>query len=169
MRTFIGIILVLHGLAHAGAGMWAAGPVWLITILWWLATGLYVLGVRNYARWTPELIFAALVPSSLLLGQFAGWFVLPGIALDVILILVVVRLRNSDALSERSPRAQGRFVQLMAVGFLVYTSGAILARPWAMHWGTTAGDRRAPMFGDSLHPAATFHVDNAITIAAPAD
>src|SRR5688572_14603113 len=126
MRTFIGIILVLHGLAHAGAGMWAAGPVWLITILWWLATGLYisaglgVLGVRNYARWTPEMIFAALIPSSLLLGQFAGWFVLPGIALDATLIFVVVRLRNSDALSERSTRARGRTAQLLALGLLVY-------------------------------------------------
>ena len=33
---------MLHCLAHAGAGVWAAGPVWLIAMLWWLSTALYI-------------------------------------------------------------------------------------------------------------------------------
>src|SRR5688500_13933817 len=100
MRILIGILLILHGLAHAGAGMWAAGPVWLLTILWWLATGLYVsaglgvLGFKPYTERTVELAFAAVIPSALLLGSFVGIFVAPGLALDFILVVVVMRLRD---------------------------------------------------------------------------
>lgn len=172
VRLLLGILLILHGLAHAGAGMWAAGPTWLITLLWLFATGLYIsaglgiLGFRIYARWPAELCFAALIPSSLLLGQFAGWFVLPGIALDLLLLFLVLRLRDRSSVATRIP---GRVPRFLATAFLVYTSGIIVLRPWAMRWGTTAQDRRAAMFGDSLHKGARHVVDNAITIRAPAD
>ena len=28
MRRLLGIVLILHGLAHAGAGMWSVGASW---------------------------------------------------------------------------------------------------------------------------------------------
>ena len=176
MRSFIGIVLVLHGLAHAGAGMWAAGPVWLIAILWWLSTALYisaglgVLGFRRFTGYTVELAFAAVIPSALLLGTFTGLFVLPGIALDLALLWAVLRLRDRlEPVTAKPLRYRGRVATTLATLFLVYTSGAILLRPLAMRLGTTAQDRRSELFGDSLYPGARYHVDNAITIDAPAD
>lgn len=176
MRTFTGIVLILHGLAHAGAGMWAAGPVWLITLLWWLATALYisaglgVLGFKRYAPWTAELAFAAVIPSALLLGSFIGLFIAPGIVLDLLLLVAIVRLRDKhEPVPVRPPRSRGLAATTLAVAFLVYTSGVILLRPWAMRMGTSAADRRMELFGDSLNRGARYRVDNAITINAPAD
>ena len=176
MRKLIGILLILHGLAHAGAGMWAAGPVWLITIMWWLATAMYisaglgVLGIRRYEQWTAELAFAAVIPSALLLGSFIAPFVVPGIVLDLVLLIAVMRLRERFEPVTRMPMPRrGRAATFAAIAFLVYTSSVILLRPWAMRMGTTAAERRAEMFGDSLHPAARYRVDNAITINAPAE
>ena len=176
MRILVGILLILHGLAHAGAGMWAAGPVWLITILWWLATALYisaglgVLGFKRYSPWTAELAFAAVIPSALLLGSFLGLFIAPGIALDLLLLIAVVRLRDKlEPVPTRPLRYRGTAATTVAMAFLIYTSGVILIRPLAMRMGTTAELRRAELFGDSLHPGARYLVDNAITIDAPAD
>ena len=176
MRILLGVALILHGLAHAGAGMWAAGPVWLVTLLWWSATALYVaagfgtLGFRQYRRVSAELAFAALVPSALLLGAFAGLFVLPGIALDLVLLFALVRLNDRTALGmAKAAPHWGRTGVAVASVFLVYVSLVILARPWAMHLGTTEADRSAEMFGDSLYSGARYAVDHAIVIDAPAD
>jgi hypothetical protein len=178
MRTLLGIILILHGLAHAGAGMWSAGPTWLVTPLWWLATVLYLsagfgtLGFRSYRKYAVELAFSALVPSALLLGSFAGLFVLPGIALDLGLLMAIVKL-NDPPPSAFAPRPESRpwkrRTNLLATTFLLYVSAVILARPWAMRMGTTEADRQTPLFGDSLNRRVNYFVDNAITIRAPAD
>ena len=39
MRRALGFFLLLHGLAHAGAGTWLtdSGLLWLVTLVWWLA------------------------------------------------------------------------------------------------------------------------------------
>ena len=175
MRVLLGILLILHGLAHAGAGMWSAGPTWLITLLWWFATTLYigaglgVLGFRRYSDFTTELTFAAIVPSGLLLGSLAGIFILPGVALDFALLLAVIRLRDKAEPSANPLPHRGTAATVMASLFLVYVSGTILLRPWAMRLGSTAAERRSVMFGDSLNPGARYRVDNAVTVHAPAD
>ena len=152
MRLLIGVLLILHGLAHAGAGMWAAGPVWLVTILWWLATMLYVsaglgvLGFRPYESKTVELAFAALIPSGLLLGSFIGWFIVFGIALDFILLLPVIALRDrTEPLATKPLVYRSTAATVIAFGFVGYASATILLRPAAMR------------------------VSSRITIAAPAD
>jgi hypothetical protein len=156
--------------------MWAAGPVWLITLLWWLATTLYVgaglgvLGFSRYANYVVELAFAAVIPSALLIGSFTGLFVIPGILLDLGLLWAVLRLRDrAEPVPSTPVRYRGRWTTALALLFVIYTSGAILLRPWAMRMGTTLAERRAPLFGDSLHRGARYRVDNAITINAPAD
>ena len=176
MRVLLGVLLILHGLAHAGAGMWAAGPVWIVTLLWWSATmlfvasGLGVLGFRQYRRVSAELAFAALIPSCLLLGTFAGLFILPGIALDLLLLFALVRLNERAAIGDAKAAPHwGRRGSVFATVLLLYTSVVILGRPWAMRFGTTSADRSAVMFGDSLHRGARYFVDNAIVIDAPAD
>jgi hypothetical protein len=158
MRPLLGILLILHGLAHAGAGMWAAGPVWLITLLWWLATTLYigaglgVMGVRRYADFTTELAFAAVIPSALLLGAFTGFFVIPGILLDLALLWAVLRLRDRIEPMAAPLRYRGTRATTVAMLFLVYTSGTILLRPWAMRFGAVAAEPYAirPSFAANL-------------------
>ena len=176
MRILLGVLLILHGLAHAGAGMWAAGPTWIVTLFWWSATILYVgagfgtLGFRQYRRVSAELTFAALIPSSLLLGTFAGLFVLPGIALDLALLFATVRLNERTALgAAKSAPHWGRAAGITASAFLVYVSAVIVARPWVMRLGTTHEDRSTELFGDSLYRGARYFVDHAIRIDAPAD
>ena len=156
--------------------MWAAGPVWIVTLVWWSATVLYIaaglgtLGFRQYRRVSAELAFAALIPSSLLLGTFAGLFVLPGIALDMILLFALVQLNERTLLgTAKAGRHWGRTAGVLTTAFLVYTSAVILARPWAMQMGTSRSDRAAQLFGDSLNRGARYRVDNAIVINAPAD
>ena len=51
MRRTFGFLLVMHGLAHAGVGMWRAAPAlhWPVTILWWLAlVGFMTAGTVEY-------------------------------------------------------------------------------------------------------------------------
>ena len=74
MRRILGVVLIFHGLAHAGAaGMWSLGasPIEAHTVWWMAATGGFILagcallGVRvARARWQAALLIA-------LAGSFA--------------------------------------------------------------------------------------------------
>jgi len=52
-RTLLGAGLVLHGLAHTGPGMWAAGtgPTEPIAFRWWTAAMGFVLAGFRLLRW----------------------------------------------------------------------------------------------------------------------
>ena len=78
-RTLIGLLFVLHGLAHAGAGMWAAdrGPAAIVTPLWaaamlgFVAAGFGLLGMPGlHRRW--EALSVTAVAASLVLLLFFG-------------------------------------------------------------------------------------------------
>jgi len=69
MRRTFGLLLVIHGLAHAGAGMWVPEPrpLWGVTVLWWLtmtgflSAGTGLLGVEWLdRRWRLFACIAAL-------------------------------------------------------------------------------------------------------------
>ena len=80
MKTFrilLGVTLILHGLAHASAGMWATdiGGRTIVTILWeaatvgFLAAGAGLFGVKFLRRWWRTLVaIAALSSLALRLG-----------------------------------------------------------------------------------------------------
>jgi peptidoglycan/LPS O-acetylase OafA/YrhL len=65
-RYIIGIVILLHGLAHASLASWASdGPMWITTPLWflamigYLAAGFGILGLRALRMdWVAALIVA---------------------------------------------------------------------------------------------------------------
>src|SRR5678816_4118009 len=93
-RLILGIALIVHGLAHASAGMWATdiGGRELVTLLWelssvgFIAAGAGVLGVQTLWKWWRALVLIASASSLLLLGIFGHPLFLVGIVADVILL-----------------------------------------------------------------------------------
>ena len=78
MRRLLGSLLVLHGFAHAAAGIWATpvGPTWFVTLLWFVAmvgfvaAGAGLIGVRKLDDlWLPIATTAA-VASILLIARY---------------------------------------------------------------------------------------------------
>jgi hypothetical protein len=177
MRKLLGVVLILHGLAHAGAGIWGAGPVWLVTLFWYAATvgflaaGFGFLGVAPFRRYPLAFAVAGWVASTLLLWSFPHLFVIPGILLDLLLVAAAFWVTPSpdETPGQVSPSALRRVGSVLVLVFMGYVGSVILLRPWSMRYGTTAAERETSLFGDSLYPGARYRVDNAVTIHAPAD
>ena len=176
MLKLFGLLLVLHGLAHAGAGMWATGSPLIVTPLWWaaslgfVAAGIGVLGIEPFRNAAHRLLVGAALASVLLLYFFPSVLVVPGLALDLALVTLATRGRLAARIAVLPfEESRHRVASPLAVAFLVYASAVIVARPWCMRMGSTAEERRAAVFGDTLYPDARYIVDNAITIEAPAD
>ncbi len=178
MRKLVGIVLILHGLAHAGAGMWSTGPVWLVTIAWLLATtsfmaaGFGFIGVPVFRRGTRDHVYRGSVASLVLLAYLPHLLLIPGVLLDLLFVAMVSAWQGIDAPRDEHIMPQtsgGRIVFTGALLVLTYASAVIALRPWYMRMGTTTADRAAVLFGDSLNPGSKYRVDNAITIHAPAD
>ena len=179
MRRIIGALLVLHGLAHAAAGIWASslGFGWFSIAVWLVATsnlvgaGLGLLGARGLrTAWRPLAATGALA-SLLLLFGFMRPDLIPGVLIDVAVILVAWRLPHSPrnaAPAGRTRRILAATANVVAWSFLAHVFLVIAARPWYTTWGTTWGERAAPVPGDSLGPSATYQLDHGVTISAPA-
>ena len=178
-RALVGTLFILHGLAHAGAGMWAAdrGPVWVVTPLWgvamvgFVAAGFGLLGVPLLRRRWEQIAAAAAVSSVMLLGLFGSLALMLGLAIDV--AVLVAGLRWGEVVCERGTRRPhrrllARLGYATAAGFLVYLTALVALRPWHMQWGTTAEERMMALPGDGLVPDAHYRMDHAITIHAPA-
>src|ERR1044071_3964243 len=95
-RIIFGIVLVLHGLAHANAGMLAAndGSV-AATLLWaaasvgFIAAGLGLIGVRHFYRNWQLAAIAATACSILLLAAFQPATARTGLLVDFVIIIVM--------------------------------------------------------------------------------
>jgi hypothetical protein len=179
-RVAIGLLLVLHGLAHAGAGMWATGraPTWFVTVLWgmamvgFMAAGFGLLGVRALLRGWPWTMLVASASSLFLLAIVRHEAVLAGVVLDVAVVLLALRWAGpADAVAARLSRPRHRTVaragRALAWTLLVYVTSLVVLRPWHTSWGSTRAERRTSFPGDPA--GASYRVDHAITIRAPAD
>jgi hypothetical protein len=176
MLRLYGIVLILHGFAHAGAGMWANGPVLVVTPFWWFATlgfvasGLGALGLDPFRRRVAQLVFASALASVMLMYFFVHPLMVPAVVLDVVLATAATQRRLAaklDAMWDK--RGHHPVWSAVALLLLLYATAVMTIRPWAMRMGTTEADRSARLFGDSLYPDARYLVDNAITIRAPLD
>jgi hypothetical protein len=172
-RIILGIALLLHGLAHANAGMLAAdGSRLLPTVLWavatvsFLAAGAGLFGVRHLARHWQVLGLTAIASSLLLLVAYRPATAVTGIAIDLALLgvlgFVPVPHEWTRARTGRW-RAVGRTVTFAALG---YVALAILSRPWHSRWGSTDDERRAVLPGDDLVPNPHYTLQHAVTIRA---
>lgn len=187
-RVTLGLVLVAHGLAHAGPGIWAAGrgPVEAVSFLWWIASLGFVIAGFRILNW-PAPSLHPLVPAvtaagaSLALLPFVGLspVTLGGALLDLVLVWLLLCLTRNCALFSPSgaviPTAGGSHrrwhrlgVAVVAV-FLLHLSATILLRPWHTVWGTPTELRAAPLPGDELVPEARYVMDHAVHIDAPAD
>lgn len=181
MRRVVGVFLIMHALAHAGAGMWSASsaPTWLHTVSWLVATigfmwaGFGVLGLRlARTHWQVAFLVGTLGSITLLL-QRTSWVALIGVVIDVVLFLAWLHWRTpwaqlAASLTTRRP-GRARIGQWVALAVLVYLTASLALRPWHMRWGTTSAERAMALPGDELTPGAIYRIDHAITIQAPAD
>ena len=183
-RIALAVVVLLHGFAHANAGMWAGNtvPLWITTLLWgvavlgYLGAGFGLLRVPLVRRHYRPLITAATIASIALLTIIGGAIAFFGVVVDLFFLTIVVHwTRIDDGDVALSVASEGRFRRLAAAGhaagllFLVYATGVVLFHPVYVHWGTTRAERLMTLPGDALVPDARYRVDHGITIRAPAD
>jgi len=175
-RLLLGILLILHGLAHASAGMWATdiGGHGLVTFLWeissigFIAAGAGVLGVSELRKWWRVLVGIAVIASLLLLGIFGHPLFLVGIVADV-LVLVVAVLSWWNLPTMQPVSIMPRMVQYVVIAFIVYVALLIGLRPMYSSWGSTRSEQQMVLIGDPPLGESHYRIDHAITIDAPVD
>jgi hypothetical protein len=181
-RVGLGIVVLLHGLAHANAIIWAgqAVPEWITTVFWSVALVgylgasfalLHVPLVRGYQR---PLMSAATMASIALLTIIGGPIAFVGVVVDLAFLTIVVQWTRVG-MPDEPPTTVRRFLRLKAVGhaaglvILTYATIVVLVHPIYRTWGTTRAERSMVLPGDALVPDARYRVDHGITIRAPAD
>lgn len=191
-RLLVGTLFVLHGLAHAAAGMGAqdlargaaagtsdlrtfiATTTFAVATVGFAAAGLGIAGVSGLApRWRP-LAAVAVMASAGLLAAFPRSLaeMLPAVALDA-LALFAVALGNgwtprAGAAGTAARAALRRLTDGLAWCALVYVALLILARPGYRTWGANDDERHRPLPGDEQAGDPRRAGDRAITIQAPA-
>jgi uncharacterized protein YndB with AHSA1/START domain len=172
-RTVFALILLLHGLAHANAGMLAADGARVAPTIFWalasvsfLAAAFGLFGVRPLNRYWQLLALTGTLSSLVLLAAFRPATAAAGIALDVatlgILFFVSIPPRE-----RREPGRLARVGQVVAYAALAYVTVVILTRPWHSRWGSSDADLRAALPGDELVPSPKYTIQHAVTIHAP--
>lgn len=178
-QKILGWFFLLHGLAHAAVGIWAAetGRWWMVASLWelamvgFIAAGFGALGVRGLRDlWRGFTLVAATASMLLFLSSPKSAF-LPGLGIDIGALALVAYSRNASiAISTPATRAK-RIKRLSGIIIawlvLIYVALILGIRPWTIQWGTTATERATPLPGDQFVPVAHYRIDHGITINAP--
>ena len=151
MRRLIGSLLVLHGVAHAAAGIWAtpAGPTWLLTLLWWVAmvgfaaAGAGLIGVPRLDKHWLVIAAAASVASLLLIARYPQPATIFGSTIDGAVLIGTIPMAREIVLRQigvplHPPhrRATRLATSVMVIG-LAYMSGVVLLRPWQLRWAVS--------------------------------
>ena len=174
-RAVLAVALILHGLAHASAGMWASdiGGRALVTVLWEVATvgfmaaGAGLLGMPLLHRWWRALTVIAAVGSFLLLLIYNHPLFNPGIAANVVFTTLAIAPSLGNRLTASFP--SGRLTGLALGGLIAYTALAIAIRPWHSSWGATRSEQQMILATDPPIGESHYRIDHAITIGAPVD
>ena len=176
-RILFGLVLILHGLAHANAGMLASDRsrvvptvLWAVASLAFLAAGFGLMGVRRLDRHWQILGLTGVATSLLLLVGYRPATAIAGMAVNLGIFAVMASL--SMPRLDRTDRRVGRwrtFGAAVAYAFLAYVGVTILTRPWHSRWGSSHAELRAALPGDDLVPEARYTIQHAVTINAPPD
>lgn len=187
-RIALAVLLLLHGFAHASVGVWAAaqGPIWLVTLLWatamlgYFAASLGLFRVPLLRRYWKPLLTAATAASILMLTVYSHRVGLIGAFIDVALYMFAVEgvdgraeadieVVESAGVEALNHPLVHQITWTLGIVWLCYAVAVVLVRPMYLGWGTTPSERTARLLGDDRAPNATYRVDHAITIRAPAD
>ena len=140
------------------------------------AAGLGLLRVPILRRvWRPLTFAAAVASIGLCVWSSAAW-ILPGLAIDIVILLLVAapaRFASEVDAVQGAETSSFRHPTMMRVGWtlgaiaLAYVAVVALMRPVALRWGTSASEREAALPGDEVFPgSANYRIDHAITIHA---
>jgi len=173
-RTLLGLALLLHGLAHANAGMLAANDgsiaptlLWAIASVSLLAAAFGLFGVRWLDRVWQVPCLAGIGSSVLLLTIYRPATAAAGIAVDVVLLatvgLVAIPRREWTRPRTGPWAALGR---ALAYATLAYVAVVIVTRPWHSRWGSSGAELRAALPGDEFVPNPHYTIQHAVTIQA---
>ena len=176
-RGLLGLALLLHGLAHANAGMLAANDGSMApTILWatasvgFLAAGFGLLGVRRLERHWQVSCLAGIASSLLMLAVYRPATAVAGIVVDLILlgILGFAAIPHREWTHPRTGAwaAIGRTVVFAS---LAYVAVVIVVRPRYLRWGSSSTELRTTLPGDDLVPNPHYTIQHAVTINAAPD
>jgi hypothetical protein len=178
-QKFLGSFFVLHGLAHAAVGIWAAetGRWWLVASLWelamvgFIAAGLGALGVAGLRDLWRAFTLVAATASILLFLSSPNSAFLFGVGIDITALALVaysqpapVKAAHSGRRSHRARRLFGIVVSWLLI---IYVALVVALRQWNVQWGTTVADRATTLPGDQVVPVARYRIDHGITINAP--
>jgi hypothetical protein len=176
LRSLMGVFLILHGLAHASAGMWATdiGGQTLVTILWEIATlgfmaaGAGLIGIDVFHRHWKTLTAIASVSSLALLLLYGHPLFVVGIAADFTVMGAALILTRITSPLPPVPKRSAA-VKVILIGIIAYVGTIIALRPWYSSWGTTRSERQMVMIGDPPLGESHFRIDHAVTVNAPVD
>jgi len=174
-RIVFAVALVLHGLAHASAGMWATdiGGRGLVTVLWegatagFMAAAAGLLGVRIVRRWWRALVVVASLSSLALLLLYSHPLFVIGIGADFVMMALALAPAAGGQLTRLSPVPRG--VRMVIAAFTLYVAIAIGVRPLHSSWGTTRSEQQMVLAGDPPLGEPHYRIDHAVSIRAPAD
>ena len=174
-RILFGVALILHGLAHASAGMWATaiGGRTIVTLLWqgatvgFIAAGAGLLGVKGLQRWWRALVAVAAISSLTLLLLYGHPLFIAGMVADFVLAALALAPAVGGQLTTFAPvRRWGRIILL---AFMLYVAAVIGLRPWHSSWGATRSEQQMVLVGDPPLGESHYRIDHAVTIRAPVD
>ncbi|MGZ3564948.1 MAG: hypothetical protein ACXWM4_05380, partial [Gemmatimonadaceae bacterium] len=178
-QKVLGSFFLLHGLAHAAIGIWAAetGRWWVVASLWelsmvgFIAAGFGALGVRRLRDAWRGITFVAASASILLFLSSPHSAFLLGLGIDITALALVTYSQSATpeidkpaGLARRIRRLSGVVIAWLV---LIYIALVLAIRPWNIQWGTTAAERAMTLPGDQLVPVAHYRIDHGITISAP--
>lgn len=189
---FLALLLLLHALALASAGIWAAGtaspllvtPLWLLAMCGFMAASFAIFGLDRLRPHAESLSIAATVASAILLrlAASASWLA-SGLLVGVALSLAVrwwtrcthpeihtatISTEPSHPIVEERPTVSQRIGAAATYAALALTAVLIVARPWYQTWGTTAGER-ATTIGYRGDEVPGYRIDRGVTIRTRAE
>ena len=173
-RTLLGIAVLLHGLAHANAGMLAANDGSVIaTTLWatasvgFVTAGLGLVGVRRLSGVWPAFGMTAAGCSVLMLAIYRPATAAVGLVVDLVLIAIIAfaPIPHREWVRPRTG-VWAKIGRAVVVTALAYVAVVIVARPWHSRWGSSEAELRAALPGDDLVPNAHYTIQHAVTIRA---
>jgi hypothetical protein len=194
LHVAAGLLLALHALAHARAGMWAQdGGLWLLpgpggvgarmagTLLWagalveFMGAGLGLLGVPLLrVRWRSALLTGSLASVALLLlfPRGTDWLVGMGISGAALGAWGALRVREAAWRRGASPSSREMrprpILATLAMLWLILLGAMVLFRPVHRSWGTVAGEAELVLPWDE-DEAWFYWTNHAVHIQAPPD